>query len=163
MNKDLFAIKTKVYDLLNFNFSDFREEEESKAYAACRFTLNNFLVINRNGKTTPKKDGHFVTFWKRNKEGVTQAFNENDAIDFYTVIVENENQFGQFVFPKSILIKKGIISTYKNKGKMGFRVCPSWCAVNSKQAIQTQKWQLDYFYKINQEIDLDRVKMLFCN
>lgn len=163
MNKNLIEIKTKVYDLLNFNFSDFKEEEESKAYAACTFKLNNCYVISRNGKTTPKKKGYFVTFWKRNKEGKTQAFDQQDKVDFYIVNVRNKNEIAQFVFPKSILIKKGIISTYKNKGEMGFRVYPSWCTVSSKQAIQTQKWQLDYFYKIDQEIDLDKVKVLFCN
>lgn len=68
---------------------------------------------------------------------------------------------GQFVFPKSVLIKKGIISTNQREGKRAFRVYPSWDIQKSKQAERTQKWQLEYFYPVNDSIDFDRVKELY--
>ena len=72
-----------------------------------------------------------------------------------------DNQLGQFVFPKSVLIAKGIISTTTKEGKRGFRVYPSWDVAKSKQAIKTQQWQLDYFWILNEDTDLGKVKALY--
>ena len=102
-----------------------------------------------------------MTFWKRNGNGPIEPFNESDQIDFYTVNVRTENKFGQFVFPKSVLIKKDIISTEKKEGKRGFRVYPKWDIVKKKQAERTQKWQLNYFYEINSSTDLQKVNELY--
>nr|WP_144503386.1 MepB family protein [Bacillus pumilus] len=38
-----------------------------------------------------------------------------------------------------------ILKTDTTKGKMAMRVYPSWDKPASKQAIETQKWQLEYF------------------
>ena len=75
--------------------------------------------------------------------------------------VRTENEFGQFVFPKAVLIKKGIISTDKKEGKRAFRVYPIWDNANNKQAERTQKWQLDYFYEINDSTNLKKVADLY--
>ncbi len=75
--------------------------------------------------------------------------------------VRTEKKFGQFVFPKSILIKKGIISTTKKEGKRAFRVYPNWGIIKEKQAEQTQKWQLNYFYEINDSTDFKKVMELY--
>lgn len=64
-----------------------------------------------------KKKGQFVTFWKRLEKGSIAPFSDTDPIDFYIVNVSKEKFFGQFVFPKSVLIEKGIITTErKEKG-----------------------------------------------
>ena len=102
-----------------------------------------------------------MTFWKRNENGPIEPFNEIDNIDFYTVTVRTEKEFGQFVFPKSILIKKGIISTNKKEGKRAFRVYPNWDVAKNKQAEITQKWQLKYFYEINNSINFNKVMELY--
>ncbi len=161
MENNLKQIKAEVYEKSGLKMSDFKTETESKEYDACRFELNGRKIISRNSKITPKKVGQFVTFWKRNGNGPIEPFEENDQIDFYAVNVRTENEFGQFVFPKSVLIKKGIISTEKKDGKRAFRVYPSWENVNNKQAERTQKWQLDYFYEINNSTDLRRVEELY--
>ena len=161
MDSNLNQIKAEVYEKSGLKMSDFKTETESKEYDACRFELNGRKIISRNSKITPKKVGQFVTFWKRNGNGPIEPFEENDHIDFYAVNVRTENEFGQFVFPKSVLIKKGIISTEKKDGKRAFRVYPSWENVNNKQAERTQKWQLDYFYEINNSTDLRRVEELY--
>ncbi|WP_111707848.1 MepB family protein [Lutibacter citreus] len=161
MNSTLNQIKIEVYDKCFFKISDFKLEIESKDYNACNFKLNNQIIISRNAKITPKKVGQFVTFWKRNEKSPIEPYNVNDKFDFYIVNLRLENRLGQFVFPKSVLIKKGIISTDSKEGKRGFRVYPIWDITKSKQAIKTQKWQLNYFYEINNSIDFNKVNLLY--
>lgn len=163
MDNNLNQINTEVYKKCDLKISDFQLEPESKAYNACRFKLNGLQIICRNAKITPKKIGQFVTCWKRNGNGSIEPFEENDPINFYVVIVRTEKEFGQFVFPKSVLINKGIISTHKKEGKRAFRVYPKWNIAKNKQAEQAQKWQLDYFYEINTSTDYNKAIALFKN
>ena len=163
MNYNLNQIKTAIYDKCAFEISNFKLETESTEYDACRFKLNGQYIISRNAKITPKKIGQFVTFWKRNANGLIEPFDENDLIDYFIVNVRTENEFGQFVFPKSILIKKGIISTENKEGKRAFRVYPIWDVAKNRQAERTQKWQLNYFYKINASTDFKKVLKLYKN
>ena len=161
MNRNLSEIKTKIYDKVDFQISEMSNELEGKEYDACRFELNGMKIISRSSKITPKKIGQFVTFWKRNKKGITEPYNKADQIDFYVINVKTENNFGQFVFPKSELINKGIISTERKDGKRGFRVYPKWDIAENKQAIKTQEWQLKYCYEINKLTNLSFVKELY--
>jgi hypothetical protein len=161
MDHTLTQIETKVYEPCALKISGIRLEKESKEYNASQFELNGLRIVNRDAKITPKKIGQFVTFWKRSKNGPIEPFHENDSFDFFTVNVQTSNQLGQFVFPKSVLIKKGIISTLQKEGKRAFRVYPVWDIPKSKQAERTQKWQLDYFYLIDDSIDFDRVRKLY--
>lgn len=161
MNSNLKIVKSEIYDKCELKIFDFRAETESKEYHACQFELNGMKIISRSSKITPKKIGQFVTFWKRNKKGITEPFSETDQIDFYVINVKTENNFGQFVFPKSELINKGIISTEKKDGKRGFRVYPKWDNTENKQAKKTQEWQLKYFYEIGSTTDFKRVNELY--
>ena len=161
MDSNLPQIIHEVYNKCALEVSKFKLEQESKEYDACRFQLNGLNIISRNAKITPKKVGQFVTFWKRNGNNPIEPFHETDRIDFYTVNVRTETEFGQFVFPRSVLIKKGIISTERKEGKRAFRVYPDWDIPKNKKAEQTQKWQLEYFYEINDSTDFNRVQKLF--
>lgn len=152
---------TEVYDKCAFETSDVKFEKESKEYDACRFKLDGRNIISRSAKTTPKKNGQFVTFWKRNGDGIIKPFNENDEFDFYAIHTRMQDKEGQFVLPKSVLIEKGIISTKKKEGKRGFRVYPHWEIAQNKQAEKTQKWQLDYFFEINTTTDFNKVMKLY--
>lgn len=163
MNTNLIQINKEVYKKCNLKISNFQLEAESKEYDACRFDLNNLRVVSRTSKITPKKVGQFVTFWKRNESGVIEPLEENDPIHFYTINVRTKEKFGQFVFPKSVLINKGIVSMTNREGKRGFRVYPVWEETLNKQAEQTQKWQLDYFYEINDATDFKKVVELYKN
>ena len=161
MDDTLTKIKMRVYDKCEFELSKFIVEKEGKQYGACRFELDGLSIISRNAKTTPKKVGQFVTFWKRMDNGPIEPYSDADHIDFYVVNVRTEDRFGQFVFPKSVLIKRGIISTYKKEGKRAFRVYPNWDVTSNKQAVQTQKWQQNHFYEINNSLDINAVVQLF--
>jgi hypothetical protein len=161
MNRNLNTIKSKVYNTCELQISNFQTESESKEYDACRFELNGLKIVSRNAKVTPKKVGLFVTFWKRNQDGITEPIHASDDFDFYAISAKTETHFGQFVFPKSVLIAKGIVSTDKKDGKRGFRVYPAWDTTKTKQARTTQKWQLDYFYEIGESMDLKRITELY--
>lgn len=102
-----------------------------------------------------------MTFWKRNGQGPIEPLHENDIFDFYIVNVRTKNRIGQFVFPKSALVKKGIISTDKKEGKRAFRVYPHWDIPANNQAEKTQIWQLIYFYEIGELTDFKKVKELY--
>lgn len=155
-------IKEILYDSCNFQFSNFRLEEESKVYEACSFQLETSQIICRTAKITPKKIGQFVTIWKRNSNGITAPFHELDTFDFIVINVQKEKQLGQFVFPKSILIQKRIVATEAKDGKRGIRVYPAWDSPTSKQAMKTQAWQLQYFLPIETTLnDLKEVNRLY--
>ncbi|WP_240729800.1 MepB family protein [Flavobacterium sp. ASW18X] len=107
--------------------------------------MNNKTIMCRIAKITPKKTGQFVTFWKRNSEGVTIPNRYTDEFHFYFIHVKANGKSGLFLFPKTVLVKKGIVTTHLKVGKRGFRVYPSWDAPTGKQALNTQKWQSLYF------------------
>lgn len=93
----------------------------------------------QNSENNTKKVGQFVTFWKRNENGITEPFSQNDEFDFYVINMMGENNIGQFIFPKSVLIEKAIVKTDKKDGKRGFRVYSIWDTANNKQSEKTQK------------------------
>ncbi|MFT5429292.1 MAG: hypothetical protein ACI9PD_002029, partial [Psychrobacter glaciei] len=61
---------------------------------------------------------------------------------------KDNHTFGQFVFPKHVLLKHNILQSHFTKGKMGMRVYPSWDKPTSNTALKTQNWQLDYFFTV---------------
>ncbi len=136
------------YQELGLEVTNFDLELESKEYEACRFEVENKLTLGRTAKLTPKKNGLFVTLWKRDKNGITSPFDEFDSIEFAFILVTENEKSGYFKFPKETLLQKGILSTTKKDGKRGFRVYPPWALTTSKQAEKTQQWQLHYFTKI---------------
>lgn len=144
ISNDLILIKEKLFNICNLEMSAPFFEQESKEYEACSFKLNDLNVLYRKAKITPAKIGQFVTLWKRKNRGPIQPFDSTDPIDLFIISARKDKDFGLFIFPKSILITKEIVS-YKKEGKRAFRIYPPWDITTSKQAQKTQKWQLDYF------------------
>jgi hypothetical protein len=161
-NNDFLIVKKLIYDNY-FKLSDLLIDKESIEYAACSFKINGQYIISRSSKITPKKIGQFVTLWKRINNGPIEPFNSSDKLNLFIVNTRYKNNFGQFVFPKSVLIKQGIITNNTKEGKRAIRVYPPWDKPTSKQAIKTQLWQLNYFLpiNINSPIDIDNVKRLY--
>ena len=163
MNSILVETKNLLFDKCDFEVLNLEIEKESSEYCAHRFEINNKKIVFRQAKITPTKIGQFVTIWKRNVEkNVIEPFEDSDQIDLFVINVQTDLQFGQFVFPKSILIEKGIV-TNKKEGKRAIRVYPSWDLTENKQAQKTQKWQLDYFIEIpvDGNFDIHRAKLLY--
>ena len=55
------------------------------------------------------------------------------------------NEFYNALMYVNKMFYEPILKTDTTKGKMAMRVYPSWDKPASKQAIETQKWQLEYF------------------
>lgn len=163
MYKTVVETKELVFDKCGFEISNFEMDKESAEYCACQFQLNNLKIVFRQAKITPTKIGQFVTLWKRKTEkSPILPFEITDTIDLIVISVKSGINFGQFVFPKSVLAERDIIRN-KKEGKRGFRVYPIWDLTESKQAEKTQKWQLDYFFKIpfDETLDINRAKLLY--
>ena len=162
IHNDLKIVKELVYDKCGFDLTDLKQNLESKEYGACSFVLNGKTIQQRISKITPTKTGQFVTIWKRNENGITEPFDNSDDFDFVIITARNDNNFGQFIFPKSVLADNGIITQNGKEGKRGIRVYPPWDIPTSKQAEKTQLWQTKYFYSISSDsFDQDLVKKLF--
>ncbi len=158
IESELLLLEEKIYNNCDFQISNVIFHIESKEYFACSFHLNESRIIFRKAKITPKKVGQFVTFWKRSNSGPIEPFHENDDFDFFVINCSSEDNFGQFIFPKTVLIEKGIVSSNNKEGKRAFRVYPIWEKPTSKQAEKTQNWQKDYFISLTNNIDFDIVK-----
>jgi len=139
-----------------------REETQNSEYGAGVFQLNSKSVRFRVAKETPTKLGQFVVFWEKDINNKNQAFSYENATDLLVInTFSNDNQsFGQFVFPKEVLVKQNILKTATSKGKMAIRVYPSWDTPDSKQALATQKWQLPYFVVMSNKNSLQLQELL---
>lgn len=147
MDPDLLAFESLWIKPKNLTMHNLVQEKESKEYGACHFEIDDKKVLFRSAKITPTKTGQFVTLWKRIGNGPILPFDQEDPIDLFIVSVRTPNHFGAFIFPKSILCEKGIISHGGKEGKRAMRVYPSWDVAENAQAKKTQKWQLLYFFK----------------
>jgi hypothetical protein len=159
LHPDLLLAKTLIYDPCGYACSKLAAEKESSDYGATTFTLNNRSVIFRAAHITPTKTGQFVTLWKRNTGGITQPHHESENIDLVVISVRKAQHFGQFIFPKTALIQRGILSTSKKEGKRGFRVYPPWDKAENPQAIRTQRWQTQFFLEVMDGSALDRMRV----
>lgn len=159
---DLQLAEKLFYNECGFQLQHLVWNSESANYGACSFELNNYKIQYRVANITPTKIGQFVAIWKRNNNGITAPFDISDSLDFMIISVRDSENFGQFIFPKLVLVSKGIVSKNEKGGKRGIRVYAPWDRPTNKQAIQTQAWQVNYFVEIkeNSPIDLEKVKRI---
>jgi hypothetical protein len=160
---DLIKAKEMIFDPCGFHYTQPKAESESTEYGACTFSIHGLSVRYRVAKITPTKIGQFVTLWRRSNEGITQPFESSDDLDLAVISTRYGDRLGQFVFPKPVLLAKGIISDVYKEGKRGFRVYPPWDMTNNKQAQKTQEWQLAYFIEIMSDgsTDIQRARTLY--
>lgn len=136
---------SQLFHHLELTYSNCTKDLECEEYLGYSCQLADFTIKFRKAKITPKKIGQFVTVWQRNAAGITEPYTATAPFDFYIIMAEDRDQTGFFIFPRSILVEKGILTTAKKEGKRGFRVYPDWDLPTSKQALQTQQWQSLYF------------------
>lgn len=141
------------------------EEKQNSEYAAGKFELHSESAIRtvrfRAAKPTPKKVGQFVTFWEKDHQGTHRPFQYENSLDLLAITTfKDNNTFGQFVFPKDILLKRNILQSPSTKGKMGIRVYPSWDKPTNNTGIKTQNWQLEYFFSSSDASTLPTAKIL---
>jgi hypothetical protein len=159
MHHDLLEMSKDVYEPNGHIVHNINVESESAEYGAAEFALGHRRIKFRVAKITPTKVGQFVTFWKRIGKGPIAPYSYNDPFDFLIVCARSGSHFGQFIFPKSVLCEKGIVSTDEKEGKRAIRIYPPWDIADNAQAKRTQKWQLEWFIE-NNAIDRLRLNQL---
>lgn len=159
---ELQLINKFIFQRCGLTMSHRESEQESQEYDAQNFDLDYLKVKYRKAKITPTKVGQFVTLWYRDTAGITTPYAGSNPIDFYIIATRKDKDLGLFIFPRTILLKHGILTGEGKAGKRGFRVYPNWDIAPNKQANQTQLWQKLYFIEIldGQDIDLTKVKQL---
>ena len=163
VHPDLLELFEKVYNPCGLDFSGYKKTFTNRAYGAANFLLNKQQIEFRIGKVTPIKIGHFIGFYKRLPNKSVLPYDVIDPFDFLIVSTRKAHHFGQFIFPKSILRNKGIVSEKGWKGKMAFRLYPPWDIAKNSQAKRSQEWQLPYFLSIDPKVRIDcqKVKKIF--
>lgn len=140
---------SKLENHLNEKSNNVVSDADSLDYLGCSFKISSMLFLYRKAKITPKKIGCFVAVWKRDADRKTVPFELSDDFNFYLIEVEDNNNKGFFIFPKSILTTNGVLSTDK-EGKRGFRLYPTWTNPENKQATKSQLWQIPFFINLNE-------------
>lgn len=158
-------IEKLLFESDKYKISNIIQDEEAREYFGYDFEAGNKYFKIRKAKITPKKVGQFVTLWRRNSNNQTEPFNELDKFDYYIIITEEREKYGFFLFPKSELLKRNILSTISKEGKRGFRVYPNWTTTTNKQAEKTQVWQSSYFVGIDNDSFewKDRLRSILAN
>ncbi|NRF32162.1 MepB family protein [Vibrio coralliilyticus] len=150
---------------------------QNRQYEALAFSIDGQQILYRKGHVTPDRPGHFLTIWKRSDgEGPdskkTRPFGKPD-LDYLFVEVHDHqtSKQGMFIFPLTVLLKKGVVRSEKAKGKMALRVFPPWTSsrgevksqVFSESAKRTQRWQCEYFVWMENNVitDVEKFARLF--
>lgn len=161
MQQSVKLIKEVVAAIGNHEMDDLIQEEQNSEYEGVRFNLLNQTYRSRLAKSTPKKQGYFVVFWEKDDKDKNQPFSYLSSPDRVIVTVMDNEKIGQFIFPKTVLHKQGILSSEISKGKMAIRVYPSWISNLNPSAAKTQKWQVEYFADLSHKMDLDKLTYLY--
>lgn len=144
--KVLQYINQTIYEPRQLIVKSVQEEKQNAKYGAGVFQLESKMIRFRVAKITPTKVGQFVAFWEKDSDNKNCPFLYEVAPELLVITTfKNDYEFGQFIFPKELLIKKNILRSKSTNGKMAMRVYPSWDKPTSQQAIKTQKWQSFYF------------------
>lgn len=138
-----------------------KEEPDNQKYEGIRFTIDHYTYRSRLAKRTPKKQGYFVVFWEKDSNGKNQPYLYDNSPDKIIISMIDHQRKGQFIFPKSVLLEKGILKNTNAKGKMAIRVYPSWETNLNKAAHHTQRWQQQYFLEVSTNMDIEKVKELY--
>lgn len=153
-----------IYEPNNIRVKSIKEEKQNAKYGAGIFQLSSRTVRFRVANITPNKVGQFVVCWEKDKNNKNQPYSYDEAPDLFVITTfKNDSEFGQFIFPKDVLLKQNILRSSSTKGKMGIRVYPSWDSPTNKQAIKTQKEQLPYFVDMSNanELTMDKILVLY--
>lgn len=160
----LHDVSELIYEPHHLSVKSVQEEKQNAKYGAGTFRLGSKTVRFRVANITPTKIGQFVACWEKDENNKNQPYVYEEAPDLFVITTfKNEYAFGQFIFPKEVLLKHDILKSPTTKGKMAIRVYPKWDHPTSKQAVKTQKWQLPYFVDLcnPNQLPLEKIKELY--
>lgn len=139
-------------ELEDIQIDKLKTEDWNGEYGAYDCIINNQPFKARLAKKTPKKSGYFLALWKKDESNKNIPFNETDIENKLIISIQDESKIGQFVFPKKVLIEKGILQSKRHKGKMAFRIYPIWETSLNKTAKKSQAWQKQYFINLGKDV-----------
>lgn len=160
-NEVLNYLIENIYTPNNMEISNILEEKQNSKYSALTFNINNISARFRISNTTPTKSGQFVAFWQKNTYLSNEAFYYENAPDILIVTCIDNNNLGQFIFPKDILLRENILKSKNTSGKMGLRIYPTWDVPTTKQGLQSQKWQCEYFIDLSNLKNISKEKLIY--
>ncbi len=163
MFKIVRKIQSDLYAECGLEINNFTQEHESLEYHAHAGIIKTKKILFRIAKKTPKKIGWFVTIWKRGTNNIITPYDESNSIDFVVIVVLNNEGVGEFIFPKSILLEKNILSKNNKGGKRAIRVYSPLDKTTSIQSIKTQRWQSKYFVDLTSKNPktIEKIKTLY--
>ena len=88
--------------------------------------------------------------WKKDENNTNVPFTEDDLENQLIVNIVDDKRRGQFIFPKDILIKKGILKVMILK-ENGIESVSTLGEGLNNTAAKTQVWQCAYFNEIVHE------------
>lgn len=138
-----------------------KREEQNSDYEGSILQINNYVYRTRLAKLTPKKKGYFVAMWEKDTTGTNQAYSYEESPEKLIVSIIDGKKCGQFIFPKNVLLKYGILKSTKQKGKMAIRVYPSWITGLNATAKKTQAWQIVYFIDLSEGFEVEKLKEMY--
>src|SRR5699024_5644269 len=155
------VVNKMIYEPNDLTVKSVQEEKQNSKYGAGTFRLASRTIRFRVANITPTKVGQFVAFWEKDENNKNQPFTYEEAPDLLVITTfKNDNEYGQFIFPKEVLFKQNILRSSSTKGKMAIRVYPSWDSPTSKQAMKTQEWQLPYFVDMSRQKELPNERII---
>lgn len=153
--------KTIMSELEIYEGFMLKRENQNSDYEGFLLQINNHVYRTRLAKLTPKKKGYFVAVWEKDSTGTNQAYNYEESPEKLIVSIIDGEKRGQFIFPKNVLLKYGILKNSKQKGKMALRVYPSWITDLNETAKKTQAWQVLYFIDLSDRYEIEKLKEMY--
>jgi len=72
----------------------------------------------RLAKRTPKKEGYFTVFWKKDQNNMNIPYTKEDlGTELVIVVIDDNDNKGLFIIPNEVAIRKKILSTKTTKEK----------------------------------------------
>lgn len=132
-----------------FQINNLQIDSFNQTYEGFDFEQDNLKYKHRRANKTPLKQGYFLAVWQKNPQNKNEPFRSDDDLDYLVISIMDDNRRGYFKFPKALLIQQHILTHNDKKGKMAFRVYPSWEHDLNHTATLTKKWQAPYFINMS--------------
>lgn len=163
--KDFYTVLNDVnkmmYEPNGLTVGRVREEKHNSKYGAGAFECSSRTIRFRVANVTPNKVGQFVSIWEKDSSNKNQPYSYDESTDLLVITTfKNNDEYGQFIFPKEVLLKQKVLKSHSTKGKMAMRVYPIWDTPTSKQAMKSQQWQLPYFIDMSHQNHSTKEKIL---
>lgn len=112
----------KILDVLYEFYGDFEfiKEKWNEKYEGILIKIKDEQGYKRCrlAKRTPKKEGYFTVFWKKDQNNMNIPYTKEDlGTELVIVVIDDNDNKGLFIIPNEVAIRKKILSTKTTKEK----------------------------------------------